>query len=64
MLLRWAVQRDIVVIPESYDKNRLIENSKIVDFTLSDEEMKEISLLNKNLRFNEPGVFFGIPIFA
>jgi len=63
VILRWAIQRDIAVIPKSNNKNRLIENSKIIEFTLSDEEMKEISSLNKNLRFNDSGLFFRIPIF-
>nr|CAG8469781.1 11287_t:CDS:2 [Entrophospora candida] len=62
--LRWAIQRNIAVIPKSNNQNRIVENSKILDFTLTDEEIKEISSLNRNIRSIDPGVFFGIPIFA
>ncbi|CAJ0927209.1 14036_t:CDS:2 [Entrophospora sp. SA101] len=61
--LRWAIQRNIAIIPKSNNQNRIIENRKIVDFTLTDEEIKEISSLNRNLRFNDLYTRFGIPVF-
>lgn len=45
MILRWMNQRNIVVIPKSVHKERMIENFNILDFTLSDEEMAAIALL-------------------
>lgn len=44
--LRWNVQRGVVVIPKSVHKDRMEQNSNIWDFTLSQEDMKEISKLN------------------
>ncbi|MGN7412681.1 aldo/keto reductase [Paenibacillus sp. SAF-068] len=46
VVLRWLVQRDIVVIPKSVRKVRLIENFDIFDFELSPEEMATISALD------------------
>ena len=57
VLLRWGVQRGTVVIPKSSKVERVIENISIYDFSLSHEEMSVISGLNKNRRYNDPGVF-------
>ncbi|KLU54399.1 2,5-diketo-D-gluconic acid reductase [Paenibacillus sp. VT-400] len=46
VVLRWLVQRDVVVIPKSVRKERLIENFDIFDFVLSPEEIATISTLN------------------
>jgi diketogulonate reductase-like aldo/keto reductase len=50
VILRWHIQRDTVVIPKSNHLNRVIENSKIFDFELSQIEMEVINSLNKNHR--------------
>jgi diketogulonate reductase-like aldo/keto reductase len=42
ILLRWAIQHDIIVIPKSIHKERIIENSLIFDFEISDEDMKKL----------------------
>ena len=41
--LRWNVQRGVVVIPKSVDKERIQENFNIWDFELSDKDMETIS---------------------
>lgn len=46
VILRWLNQRNIVVIPKSVHKERMIENFNIFDFTLSDEEMAAITGLD------------------
>ncbi|WP_340390407.1 aldo/keto reductase [Paenibacillus sp. FSL E2-0151] len=46
VVLRWLVQRDVVVIPKSVRKERLIENFDIFDFVLSPEETATISTLD------------------
>ncbi|ETT37581.1 aldo/keto reductase [Paenibacillus sp. FSL H7-0942] len=46
VVLRWLVQRDVVVIPKSVRKERLIENFDIFDFVLSPEEIATISTLD------------------
>lgn len=42
VLLRWLIQRDIVVIPKSVNEERIKENFNIFDFQLSHEEMKSL----------------------
>ena len=49
-VLRWHLERDTIIIPKSIHKERIIENSKIFDFSLSEEQIGRISALNKNLR--------------
>ena len=49
--LRWGIQRNIIVIPKSTHKERIIENLDVFDFELTDEEMNKINSLDKNLRF-------------
>lgn len=46
VLLRWNVQRGVVVIPKSVHKERIEENFKIWDFTLTEDEMARISSLD------------------
>lgn len=54
VLLRWATQRGIAVIPKSNNQHRLAENLDVTGFDLSKSELDEISGLNQNLRFNDP----------
>lgn len=53
IVLRWEVQRGLIVLPKSVHEARLKENADIFDFTLTDEDMKAISNLNRNERVNE-----------
>lgn len=46
VILRWNVQRGVVVIPKSTHKERIEENIDIWDFTLAEEEMKRIASLD------------------
>lgn len=55
--LRWAVQRKHAVIPKSTKVERLKENMDVFDFELTDEEMKAIHALDRNKRYNDPGVY-------
>jgi D-xylose reductase len=57
VLLRWGVQRGTSVIPKTSKPERLVENLDVFDFELSEFEMTAISALNRNRRFNDPGVF-------
>ncbi len=54
VILRWNVQRGVVVIPKSVRPERIVENSEIFDFNLSENEMSLIAGLNtrKPLIFN------------
>uniref|UniRef100_A0A8D3A169 NADP-dependent oxidoreductase domain-containing protein n=1 Tax=Scophthalmus maximus TaxID=52904 RepID=A0A8D3A169_SCOMX len=51
--LRFNVQRGVVVIPKSFSPERIKHNFHIFDFSLTEEEMKAIEALNKNIRFVE-----------
>ncbi|MCM1054728.1 MAG: aldo/keto reductase [Bacteroides sp.] len=46
VILRWNVQRGVVVIPKSVHKERIEENFNIFDFELSENEMSKISALD------------------
>ena len=47
VMLRWHLQRGVVVIPKSTLLTRMEENLQVFDFTLSDEEMDLIAALDK-----------------
>jgi D-xylose reductase len=55
--LRWGVQRGTAVVPKTVQPRRLIENLAVGDFSLTEEEASAIAGLNRNRRFNDPGVF-------
>ncbi|KAF1812252.1 D-xylose reductase xyrA [Eremomyces bilateralis CBS 781.70] len=62
VLLRWATQRNIAVIPKSNNVNRLKQNLEVTDFDLTKEELEAISALDKGLRFNDPGFYLHKPL--
>lgn len=47
VMLRWHLQRGVVVIPKSVHKERMEENFQVFDFTLDEEDMKRIAALDK-----------------
>ncbi|MDO4556184.1 MAG: aldo/keto reductase [Lachnospiraceae bacterium] len=48
VILRWHIQRGVVVIPKSTHYERMVENRNVFDFQLSDEDMSQIAALDKN----------------
>lgn len=48
VILRWHLQRGIVIIPKTTHIERMEENFNIFDFELSQDDMDEITKLNKN----------------
>jgi len=60
VVLRWLVQRGIVVIPKSVNKERIVENFNIFDFELSTEDIEQISALDTReslfLSYRDPEV--------
>ncbi|MGE7877543.1 aldo/keto reductase [Peribacillus muralis] len=50
VILRWDLQNGIVTIPKSTKEHRIVENSSVFDFELTEEEMSQIDGLNQNHR--------------
>jgi 2,5-diketo-D-gluconate reductase A len=46
VVLRWLVQREVVVIPKSVRPDRMAQNLDIFDFALTDDQMKRIATLD------------------
>lgn len=46
VVLRWLIQRDVVVIPKSVRPERMAQNLDVFDFTLTDEQMCRIAALD------------------
>lgn len=51
VILRWHIQKGIIVFPKSSNPKHIKENSEIFDFKLTEDEMKEIDKLGKTKRF-------------
>lgn len=46
VMLRWNIQRGVIVLPKSTHKERMIQNLDVFDFTLTDEDMNTIAGLD------------------
>ncbi|KZT26557.1 D-xylose reductase [Neolentinus lepideus HHB14362 ss-1] len=77
VILKWAVQRGLAIIPKGDVISQMEENLRVGlgvggteagsqegGFLLSDAEMERISSLNVGLRFNDPSDDFGCYIFC
>jgi len=51
VLLRWAVEKGVTVIPKSKSTERMVENFGVFDFKLTDEEVAAIDKCHKDKRF-------------
>lgn len=52
IVLRWHIERGVVVIPKSVTPIRIRENRDIFDFSLSTEDMDKIATLNTGERYS------------
>lgn len=50
VLIRWAIEKEIVVIPKSAHKERIIENADVFDFSLDESDMKVLDSLDEGFR--------------
>jgi len=46
VILRWLIEREIVVIPKSVNKDRMIENFDVFDFELDQDDMTRIASID------------------
>ncbi|XP_029382621.1 uncharacterized protein LOC115059147 [Echeneis naucrates] len=51
VLLRWAVQQSVPVLPKSSNPDRIKDNARLFDFTLSDTDMDRLSSLDCGHRY-------------
>ena len=62
VLLRWATQRGVAVIPKSNDQGRLKQNLDVTGWDLEGGEVEAISGLDRGLRFNDPVNVSGVSL--
>ncbi|WP_244296849.1 aldo/keto reductase [Paenarthrobacter nitroguajacolicus] len=46
VVLRWLIQRDVVVVPKSFRPERMAQNLDVFDFTLMEDQMGRIAMLD------------------
>lgn len=54
VILRWHIQKDIIAIPKSTDRDHIESNIDIFDFELSKEDMDKVDSMNENDRIINP----------
>ncbi|KIH53076.1 glyoxal reductase domain protein, partial [Ancylostoma duodenale] len=63
--LRWSLEHGVPVIPKSKEKYRIAENRDVFDFSLSDEDMHDLEVLQrcpkKLVRFDDLPDKFDLP---
>jgi diketogulonate reductase-like aldo/keto reductase len=47
VLIRWCLERDLVVLPKSSHRERIAQNAQVFDFTLSDADLQALDALDR-----------------
>jgi diketogulonate reductase-like aldo/keto reductase len=50
ILIRWALQHGLVVIPKSSNRRRILENADVFDFEISRDDMRLLDSFDESLR--------------
>jgi diketogulonate reductase-like aldo/keto reductase len=50
IMLRWCVEQGFIILPKSSHAERVKQNLQVLNFTLDDEDLEQLSKLDKNLR--------------
>ena len=50
IVLRWNIDKGVVVLPKSVTPSRIKENFEVFDFKLNSEDIARIDALNQNIR--------------
>lgn len=61
--LRWGVQRGTAVIPKSSTDPHIKENAEIFHFDLSNDDMRQLAVLDRRLHYVDPYEWWKIPYF-
>ena len=48
--LRWHIQQDILLVVKTVNPDRMEQNQQLFDFSLSEEDMRELNRLNEDHR--------------
>lgn len=49
LLVRWSLQHGYVPLPKSVAKSRIVDNAKITDFAISEDDMQKMDHLDEGL---------------
>ena len=50
VLIKWSIQNNVLTIPKSTKKHRVLENIQALDFDIPDNDMNVLNNLNQNMR--------------
>ncbi|XP_041972273.1 aldo-keto reductase AKR2E4-like [Aricia agestis] len=63
IVLRYLVDRNLIPIPKSTNKDRIVANIDIFDFSLTEDEINTMNAFNKNIRVIDFHGWEGYPYF-
>lgn len=63
VLIRWSIEREVVVIPKSVTPQNIKANGEVFDFVLTQENMESFAKLERRYRFLDPWTWWKIPYF-
>ncbi len=50
LLIRWGLQHDLIVLPKTSNKMRILENASVFDFEISGKDVEKLDGFNENFR--------------
>ncbi|MFO7526822.1 MAG: aldo/keto reductase [Ignavibacteriaceae bacterium] len=52
IMIRWCLQHNLITIPKSANRNRIIENANVFDFDIFEDDMKILNKIDEGIRFS------------
>jgi len=59
VMIRWGLQKGMVMIPKSVHRERIVENANVFDFEISEADMQLLDTFDVNLQIIRPGFMEG-----